>query len=315
MFFSVIIDPHNEEEFLCDLHYQTLDCPEKPERVENIRKALKSADLYYTIPHRNPTQEELELVHTSKYIEHVKDMCAKGGFISNDSEVVVNKLGSWKSIEAAVGATLSAVDIVLNEESVVKRVYCNIRPPGHHAFSYKGMGFCIFNNVALGARYALTKYSEKIKKVAIIDWDVHHGNGTQGIFENDPNVMYISFHQSPWWPNTGEKEEKGNHNQIINIPVGRNTSDDFYLNMWKILRKKIKNFGTDLIFISCGFDAHINDPLAEVKLSTEFYGKMTKKVVKFAEKYCNGRVVSVLEGGYNLYKLGEIAVEHVKNLE
>lgn len=316
MFYSAIIDPIDEQDtHICDLHTQSSNCPEKPERVQNIRKALQENNLYNTIEYRLPTQSELELVHTPVYIQHVKNTCKTGGFISKNSEVSVNSWGSWTAIEAAAGAVLSAVDTVLDEKSVIKRVYCNIRPPGHHAYSNKGMGFCIFNNVAIGAKYALSKWSETIKKTVIIDWDVHHGNGTQDIFEDDQNVMYISLHQSEWWPFTGKKEETGDHNQVVNVPVMAGASDEFYLNMWKVLRKRIKQFSPNMVFISCGFDAHTADPLAEVDLTTDFYGKITKKVVNFANKYCEGRVISVLEGGYNLDVLGEVAVAHVKNLE
>ena len=193
-----------------------------------------------------------------------------------------------------------------------KNTFCSVRPPGHHAESNKAMGFCIYNNVAVGAAYLLNHY--KYNKVAIVDYDVHHGNGTQEIFYNNPNVLYISTHQYPFYPGTGSSNEKGSSDNILNIPLDSGTKSDVYLNSFEHVLKKLKNFKPEFILLSSGFDAHAEDPLAQVNLKSKDFYEITKRILNVANDICDGKVVSILEGGYNLNALAESAYEHVKAL-
>jgi acetoin utilization deacetylase AcuC-like enzyme len=190
--------------------------------------------------------------------------------------------------------------------------FCVVRPPGHHAEKEQAMGFCIFNNVAIGATYLLEKY--KLNKVAIIDFDVHHGNGTQDIFYNEKKVLYISSHQFPFYPGTGSKDEIGKFNNILNIPLKAGTVSEEFFNSYKKVYEKLNEFSPQFILLSAGFDAHKNDPLANVNLESKDYYILTKEIMKMAKKVCNNKIVSILEGGYNLSAIQESAKYHVEAL-
>ena len=193
-----------------------------------------------------------------------------------------------------------------------KNAFCAVRPPGHHAEKNKAMGFCIFNNVAVGAKYLLKKY--KLKKIAIIDFDVHNGNGTQDIFYDNDKVLYISTHQYPFYPGSGSNNEKGKFNNILNIPLMAGTSSEEYLNAYERVLNKLSEFKPDFILFSAGFDAHKDDPLAQFQLtSTDFY-TLTKRTLEISKNLCHGKVVSILEGGYDLNALMESTEMHVKAL-
>ena len=190
--------------------------------------------------------------------------------------------------------------------------FCVVRPPGHHAEKEQAMGFCIFNNVAVGATYLLEKY--KLDKVAIIDFDVHHGNGTQDIFYNEKKVLYISSHQFPFYPGTGSKDEIGKFNNILNIPLKAGTVSEEFFNNYKKVYDKLNEFRPQFILLSAGFDAHKNDPLANVNLESRDYYILTKEIMKIAKKICSNKIVSILEGGYNLSAIQESAKYHVEAL-
>ena len=186
------------------------------------------------------------------------------------------------------------------------------KTPGHHSNQNKAAGFCIFNNIAIGANYLLNKY--KYKKIAIIDFDVHHGNGTQDIFYENENVLFISTHQYPYYPGTGSEKEKGKFNNIFNIPLPAGTNSDEYLDAFEFALKKLKEFKPEFILISAGFDGHQADPLAQLKLQTEDYYQITKRILASSKSFCNGKVVSILEGGYDLQALRDSTKRHVDAL-
>ena len=204
-------------------------------------------------------------------------------------------------------------EIVLNIlQKKTNRAFCAIRPPGHHAEKEKAMGFCIYNNVAVGANYLIEKY--KYKKIAIIDFDVHHGNGTQDIFYDNEKVLYVSTHQYPYYPGSGSNKENGKFNNVLNIPLEAGTTSEVYLNAYENVLTKIKQFKPEFLLFSAGFDAHIDDPLAQIKLCTEDFYKITKRTLEYSKSFCNGRVVSILEGGYDLIALQNSTQRHVDAL-
>ena len=209
-----------------------------------------------------------------------------------------------------LGSIIAAIDGVQNKE--FKNAFCSVRPPGHHCNQNKAAGFCILNNVAIGANYLINKY--KYNKVAIIDFDVHHGNGTQDIFYDNKNVLFISTHQYPYYPGTGSEKEKGKFNNICNIPLPAGTNSEEYLNAFEFALKRLKEFQPEFVLISAGFDGHRADPLAQLKLNTDDYYEITKRILKTSKKFSNGKVVSILEGGYDLQALKDSTKRHVDAL-
>ena len=198
------------------------------------------------------------------------------------------------------------------EKKQFRNAFCSVRPPGHHSSQNKSAGFCILNSVSIGANYLLKKY--KYKKVAIIDFDVHHGNGTQDIFYENDNVLFISTHQYPYYPGTGSEQESGKFNNIFNIPLPAGLNSEDYLNVFDRVLKKLEEFRPEFVLISAGFDAHEDDPLAQFNLKTEDYFTITKRVLETSKKFCNGKVVSILEGGYDLNALRDSTKRHVDAL-
>ena len=247
--------------------------------------------------------------HDNNYIDLVKNSFPDKGFSSLDGDTIISP-GSKEAIFDAAGSIISAIDGVENEE--FKNAFCNVRPPGHHCNQNKAAGFCILNNIAIGAKYLLKKY--KYNKIAIIDFDVHHGNGTQDIFYENENVLFISTHQYPYYPGTGSEKEKGKFNNIFNIPLPAGTNSEEYLNAFAFALKRLKEFKPEFVLISAGFDSHINDPLAQFKLETEDFYIITKRILEISKKFCNGKVVSILEGGYDLQALQDSAKRHVDAL-
>ena len=205
---------------------------------------------------------------------------------------------------------ITAIDGVQNKD--FKNAFCAVSPPGHHAEKDKAMGFCIYNNVAVGANYLIEKY--KYNKVAIVDFDVHHGNGTQDIFYNNEKVLYISTHQYPYYPGSGSEKEKGEFNNIFNIPLEAGTTAEEYLNAYEHVLNKLKEFKPEFLLFSAGFDAHINDPLAQLRLESEDFYKITKRTLELSKSFCSGNVVSILEGGYDLKALQDSSQRHVDAL-
>jgi acetoin utilization deacetylase AcuC-like enzyme len=285
--------------------------PEKIDRVTAVIDNLKKTDNNKLI-WKKPTkfdQSYLIYTHSSKYIELVNNSFPENGFAFLDGDTVVSP-GSKDATKDAVGSIIAAIDGVQNKE--FKNAFCAVRPPGHHAEKEKAMGFCIYNNVAVGANYLIKKY--KYSKVAIIDFDVHHGNGTQDIFYDNEKVLYISTHQYPYYPGSGSEKEKGKFNNILNIPLEAGTTAENYLIAYDYVLKKLKEFKPEFILFSAGFDAHIDDPLAQLKLKSEDFYQLTKRTLEFSRSFCNGNVISILEGGYDLKALQESTRRHVDAL-
>ena len=284
--------------------------PERIDRVKVINEKLKQLDNKIEWFQPKPfDQTIIEKVHNKKYLDNISLSFPKNGIKFLDSDTIISP-GSKQAILDAVGSIIMGIDQVISGK--FKNTFCSVRPPGHHAESDKAMGFCIYNNVAVGASYLLHRY--KYNKVAIVDYDVHHGNGTQEIFYNNPNVLYISTHQYPFYPGTGSSNEKGSSDNILNIPLDSGTKSDVYLNSFEHVLKKLKNFKPEFILLSSGFDAHADDPLAQVNLKSKDFYEITKRILNVANDICDGKVVSILEGGYNLNALAKSAYEHVRAL-
>lgn len=285
--------------------------PECPERIPAILTGLKKIQSQKLIWREIGSFDEkyIELTHSKKYLEKINQSFPKEDLVFLDGDTIVSK-GSKKAAYDAVGAIINAIDAVMNQE--FDNAFCVVRPPGHHAEKEQAMGFCIFNNVAVGATYLLEKY--KLDKVAIIDFDVHHGNGTQDIFYNEKKVLYISSHQFPFYPGTGSKDEIGKFNNILNIPLKAGTVSEDFFNSYKKVYDKLNEFRPQFILLSAGFDAHKNDPLANVDLESRDYYILTKEIMKIAKKICSNKIVSILEGGYNLSAIQESAKYHVEAL-
>jgi len=285
--------------------------PEKIDRVtvviDNFKK-LDNKDLVWKKPSKFD-RSLLEITHNSDYINFVEKSFPEKGLSFLDGDTIVSP-GSKDATSDAVGSIITAIDGVQNKN--FNNAFCAIRPPGHHAEKNKAMGFCIYNNVAVGANYLIDKY--KLKKVAIIDFDVHHGNGTQDIFYDNEKVLYISTHQYPYYPGSGTNNEKGKYNNILNIPLPAGTTSEEYLNAYEFVLKKIKEFKPEFILLSAGFDAHKDDPLAQLQLESKDFYSITKRTLELSKQYCDGKVVSILEGGYDLLALQESTEMHVKAL-
>ena len=285
--------------------------PECPERIPAILSGLKKIQSKKLIWKEIGSFDEkyIQLTHSQKYLEKINQSFPKEDLVFLDGDTVVSK-GSKKAAYDAVGAIINAIDAVMNQE--FNNAFCAVRPPGHHAEKEQAMGFCLFNNVAVGATYLLEKY--KLDKVAIIDFDVHHGNGTQDIFYNEKKVLYISSHQFPFYPGTGSEDEIGKFNNILNIPLKAGMVSEEFFNSYKEVYKKLNEFRPQFILLSAGFDAHKNDPLANVNLESKDYYILTKEIMKIAKKVCDNKIVSILEGGYNLSAIQESAKYHVEAL-
>jgi len=285
--------------------------PEKIDRVTAIIDNFKKVDNKNLIWKKPNKFDEffLNKTHSIEYINHVKQSFPKKGLVFLDGDTIVSP-GSKDATKDAVGSIITAIDGVQNKE--FKNAFCAVRPPGHHAEKEKAMGFCIYNNVAVGANYLIEKY--KYKKIAIIDFDVHHGNGTQDIFYDNEKVLYVSTHQYPYYPGSGSNKENGKFNNVLNIPLEAGTTSEVYLNAYENVLTKIKQFKPEFLLFSAGFDAHEDDPLAQIRLSTEDFYKITKRTLEYSKSFCNGRVVSILEGGYDLRALQNSTQRHVDAL-
>ncbi len=263
-----------------------------------------------------PEKASKGMVQAAHSAQHYKRV--EGAFEHGLDRLDADTTISMQSFDAslfAAGGAVAGVDAVMQGEA--DNTFVVVRPPGHHATAERAMGFCLFNNVAVAARHAQNRYKE-IDRVAIIDWDVHHGNGTQGIFYNDPSVFFFSMHQYPWFPGTGSRGETGHGRGLgttLNVPVRAETRADeqkrmFEAAIWDIARQ----FKPDLIMISAGFDAHLTDPLGQLRLEDDDFGSMTATLKEWAAEICAGRIVSCLEGGYNLDTLGMTVKNHVTEL-
>ncbi len=285
--------------------------PEKIDRVTAIIDNFKKVDNKNLIWKKPNKFDEffLNKTHSIEYINHVKKSFPKKGLVFLDGDTIVSP-GSKDATKDAVGSIITAIDGVQNKE--FKNAFCAVRPPGHHAEKERAMGFCIYNNVAVGANYLIERY--KYKKIAIIDFDVHHGNGTQDIFYDNEKVLYVSTHQYPYYPGSGSNKENGKFNNVLNIPLEAGTTSEVYLNAYENVLTKIKQFKPEFLLFSAGFDAHIDDPLAQMRLCAEDFYKITKRTLEYSKSFCNGRVVSILEGGYDLIALQNSTQRHVDAL-
>ncbi len=275
--------------------------------IENFKK-LNNKNIIWKKP-SIISEDIIKDAHDIDYINLVKNSFPRKGFSSLDGDTIISP-GSKEATFDAAGSIISAIDGVQNKE--FKNAFCSVRPPGHHCNQNKAAGFCILNNIAIGAKYLLNRYN--YSKVAIIDFDVHHGNGTQDIFYENENVLFISTHQYPYYPGTGSEKEKGKFNNIFNIPLPAGTNSEEYLNAFEFALKRLKKFKPEFILISAGFDGHILDPLAQLKLETEDFYNITKRILETSKKFCNGKVVSILEGGYDLQALRDSSKRHVDAL-
>jgi acetoin utilization deacetylase AcuC-like enzyme len=297
-------------------HKTTPGHPECPERLVRIIKQLKDKELCSHLVEIKAEPAErhwIETVHAPEYIDRAKSSAENGAGYLDTADVPIS-LKSYEAAVMATGGVLNAIDAVMEQK--VTNVFCAVRPPGHHALENQAMGFCIFNNVAIGTRYIQEKYG--LSKILIVDWDVHHGNGTQAAFYDDPNVLYFSTHQYPFYPGSGSQAEQGNGNGLhtnINVPLPAGSGDDLYVEAFEEkLVPAASSFAPDFVLVSAGFDAHEDDLLGGMRVTDRGFAKLTQIVKSIAEKFCAGRLVSVLEGGYGLEGLAASVEAHIRVL-
>jgi acetoin utilization deacetylase AcuC-like enzyme len=291
--------------------------PEQPKRVTHTYDMLRQQGLTekcVPIEAKVCDEKNLKLVHSPTYLEIAKQDVESGetSLSTGDTQICED---SWDVSLRATGGLLHAIDQIFTGR--IERAFSLSRPPGHHASPSKGMGFCLFNHIAIAARYAQEKY--KVGKVLIVDWDVHHGNGTQDAFYEDESVFFFSTHQSPWYPGTGSADEKGRGNALgttmnIPLPAGSGRKEVVEEAFGQDLDKKISSFNPELILISAGFDSRSNDPLGQFTLNDDDFFDLTKMLMDASKKFCNGHLLSVLEGGYNLEGLAKACTSHLKAL-
>lgn len=307
---GIVFDP------VCKQHHPGGYHPESPARIDAVMDSIHASKLIESldpIPARAATDDELRLCHTPAYIETVRREVIFGypTLTTGDTDI---SIGSLDAACLAAGGVLAAVDAVM--EGRVRNAFCNIRPPGHHATADLGMGFCVFNNVALAARYAQRIHG--VDRVLIADWDVHHGNGTQAIFYEDPSVFFFSTHQWPLYPGTGAAGETGlglGKGFTMNCPFPRGSGRREIVGAFQSgLLPAMERFRPELVLISAGFDSRIGDPLGGFVLTDDDFSELTGILMDIADRHCKGRLVSALEGGYNLEGLASAAAAHVSRL-
>ena len=287
--------------------------PERPDRLTAINKTLNSPDFSKLIrkaaPLESGIQRKISLIHPQRYIDSILNAVPEQGYYPLDSDTILSP-GSGKAALRAAGSVCEAVDKVVSGKA--DNAFCAVRPPGHHAMPAQAMGFCLFNNIAIGAEYA--RKHHHIDRIAIVDFDVHHGNGTQAAFYQQPNVLYASTHEMPNYPGTGYPNETGAGN-IFNVPlVPGNSGIEFRQKYIGIIFPALRKFKPELLLISAGFDAHKDDPLSSIRLVEDDYQWITRELHEIADSCCSGRIISALEGGYNLDALAASVSAHVKVL-
>jgi len=303
---AILADPIAKE------HNPGTGHPEQPARWDAAVRGLADLRLTRTEP-RAATMEELALAHTRPYIQLAEREVKSGAEVlsTGDTDICPR---SYEVALRATGTCLNAVDLVMSAKT--KNAFCIVRPPGHHASVNRGMGFCLFNNIAVAARYARQKYG--IERVLIADWDVHHGNGTQDIFYRDPSVFFFSTHQSPWYPGTGAANETGDgpgKGTTLNCPFPSGAGRDEILGVFdKRLKPRMSEFRPDLVLISAGFDSRAGDPLGQFRLTDTDFADLTTLMMEIADQYASGRLISILEGGYNLDGLEKAVYAHTHSL-
>ena len=294
----------------CAAHEISPGHPECPQRLDAINDQLKKQGIYDYLQHRDAptaTREQLLLAHPESYIDYIHQQAPKSGSVALDADTAMNIHSLDASLRAA-GAGAMAVDMVCTGE--VKNAFCLTRPPGHHAERTQAMGFCFFGNIAIAARHALKTHG--LERVAILDFDVHHGNGTEDIVDGDPGILFCSSFQHPFYPGNYRENVA---NQRINAPlVSGSTSADFREAITQHWLPAIEEFAPQMLFISAGFDAHVEDPLANISLLDDDFVWITHQIMDIADRHCEGRIVSMLEGGYALPALARCATAHVRGL-
>jgi acetoin utilization deacetylase AcuC-like enzyme len=297
-------------------HEPPADHPESPQRIDSVLHGIHAVapERRLTMAAPQPaTDDHVLLVHSSEYLKKVRTEIAAGRrtLSTGDTEISPGSLGAAL---AAAGTVVSAVDAVMSGKT--QRTFCAVRPPGHHASANRGMGFCVFNNIAIGARHARRKYG--VERVLIVDWDVHHGNGTQEVFWNDGSVLFFDTHQHPWYPGTGAPTEIGEgkaRGLIMNNPFPAGSGRAQILGAFReALVPAAERFKPDLVMISAGFDSALGDPLGQFTLTDGDFSELTDTVVGLARQYSRGRVVSVLEGGYRISSLTSLVRSHLDRL-
>jgi acetoin utilization deacetylase AcuC-like enzyme len=285
-----------------------------PERADRIRAVLKALDApeFTGLIRREPPradQGDLARVHDARYVEALLEAVPQQGYVRLDADTVMSPASGEAALRAA-GALTAAVDAVMAGDAT--SAFCAVRPPGHHAEPRRGMGFCLFNSIAIGALHARAAHG--VERIAIVDFDVHHGNGTQAVFESDPAVLFASTHEYPLYPGTGAADERGAGN-IYNVPLApMSGSAEFRAGIERVVLPALEEFEPELMLVSAGFDAHARDPLATLRLDEEDFAWVTRRLVDIAGEHCEGRIVSTLEGGYDLQALAASVGVHVREL-
>lgn len=284
--------------------------PESPERLKAVVQALQAPD-FASLEWRDApmgTVEQLQLIHDADFIDEIEQNAPTRGYVPLDAGDTIMSPGSWEAVMRCVGAACAGVDAVMAGEA--RNVFCATRPCGHHAEPAKAMGFCIFNQAAIAAAYAHDVH--KLARVAVVDFDVHHGNGTQAAFFDRPELFYASSHQSPFYPGTGARSETGVDHNIVNAPLPRGCdSAQFRAAISSLVLPALRTFAPDILILSTGFDAHRLDPLAGMNLEDDDFFWITRELMQIADETCDGRIVSILEGGYSLDALATSTVAHV----
>jgi acetoin utilization deacetylase AcuC-like enzyme len=298
----------------CLNHLNPLGHPERPDRLRAIEQALEDERFHMLAREQAPLAplEIVALCHPMDYIEAIRNASPSEGegIVRLDADTSMSP-GSFEAALRAVGGAMLAVDEVMNQKA--SNAFVAVRPPGHHAETARPMGFCLFNNVAIAARYAQDRYD--VERVSIVDFDVHHGNGSQDIFWADSSVMYCSTHEMPLFPGTGAASECGEHNNIVNAPLSAGDGGDAFREAFEIaILPRLRAFKPDILVISAGFDAHTRDPLANLNLLEADFAWVTKKLMEIADDSAQGRIVSLLEGGYDLQGLSRSVAAHVTAL-
>jgi acetoin utilization deacetylase AcuC-like enzyme len=286
--------------------------PERPDRIRAVDQVLGESRFDKLVRQEAPegTLDLVKLCHDEHYVEELRRIAPDKGLIYLDGDTSMSP-GTWEAVMRGVGGAVAATDAVMSGKA--DNAFVAMRPPGHHAETNRPMGFCLFDHAAIAARHAQRKYG--IARAAVVDFDVHHGNGTQEIFWADPTMMYCSTHQMPLFPGTGASGERGEHNTIVNAPLAPNDGAAKFRSAFEnLILPQLQKFAPEFVVISAGFDAHRRDPLANINLDAEDFGWVTRKLMDVASASAGGRVVSVLEGGYDLQGLKESVAAHVTAL-